>query len=110
MAVVDDLNITPCNMNKLSNGNLYKNIVACIVRGRQVELELYQESNDKLNDWVSYVGELSSDQGVANQRHIAQYFEAKKKPELVAIDEFVKDELLIEYNQDIKSDNNNQSA
>ena len=98
MSAFDDLTITPCDMYRLSSGNLYKNILICLKRARQIELERYEDLNGKLKDWIEYAGELSFD-GLYNvdaQNEISQYFENLKKPELTAIEEFEDSELNVE--------------
>lgn len=89
MTVQDKLCIKPCNMHKFLNGNLYENIVMCIKRAKQIELERFEDITSKLSDWNNYVDNFSnSNVNFAAQEEISLYFENLKKPELMAMEEF----------------------
>lgn len=98
MTVFEDSTIVPCDMCRLSRGNLYKNVLVCIKRAREIELERFEDLSTKLHDWMSYVGEISFDgkYNVDAQNEIAQFFENLEKPELVAIEEFEASRLKVE--------------
>ena len=60
MTVQDKLCIKPCNMHKFLNGNLYENIVMCIKRAKQIELERFEDITSKLSDWNNYVDNFNN--------------------------------------------------
>lgn len=93
----EDLMVRPCNMRELIFGNLYKNVLACMTEGRRIELDRYEDLNNKLNDWIEYLDKFDQETtDIAAQDEISQFFENLKKPELVALDEFFDKKLVIE--------------
>lgn len=98
MTTFEDSTIVPCDMCRFLRGNLYKNVLVCIKRAREIELERFEDLSTKLHDWMSYVGEISFDgnYNVDARNEIAQFFENLEKPELVAIEEFEASRLKVE--------------
>ena len=103
----DDLILKPCDMSRFSQGNLYKNILICMKRARQIELDRFEDLSGKLNDWISYVGEFNDSSETYNvdaQDEISQFFENLKKPELVSMEEFECSRLKVEDVEEDVSD------
>ena len=91
-------------MRKFLNGNLYDNIIMCIKRAKQIELERFEDINNKLSDWNNYIDNFhNTNVDFTAQKEISLYFENLKKPELIAMDEFEMSKLM---KIEIQDDNN----
>jgi len=92
----DKLCLRIYNMDRFIKDNLYQNVVICIKRARQIEFDMFEEINSKLNDWLDYSDQFSETEvNFEVQNKIAQYYEKLEKPENIAIKEFENNEITV---------------
>ena len=72
-------------------GNIYQSIVVVSKRANQINLEMKEELNNKLTEFASTTDNLEEIFENREQIEIAKYYEQLPKPTLIAIEEFVND-------------------
>lgn len=74
-------------------GNVYESLVIMSKRGSQIEKELKQELNQKLDEFASYNDNLEEIFENREQIEISKFYERLPKPILIAIKEFQDNEI-----------------
>jgi len=74
-------------------GNVYESLVIIAKRGNQIEKELKQELNQKLDEFASYSDNLEEVFENREQIEISKFYERLPKPILIAIKEFRDNEI-----------------
>ena len=84
--------LKPLNMKLFLQPNLYENVVACIMRTKQLEIEREGTNRKKLDEWNTYLnnsynnGQKCAD--ILPQIKISLYFEKLPKVTNIALEEF----------------------
>ena len=74
-------------------GNIYETIVIVAKRANQINVELKQELNSKLEDFSSYTDNLEEVFENREQIEISRYYEKLPKSSLVALQELADNEI-----------------
>ncbi len=74
-------------------GNIYQSVVIIAKRANQVGIEMKEELNNKLSEFVSSADNLEEVFENREQIEIAKYYEQLPKPTLIAINEFFNDQV-----------------
>ena len=79
------------DLNELENvtGNLYESIMVIAKRANQINAELKEELNTKLQEFASFTDNLEEVFENREQIEISRYYERLSKPTLIAYEEFV---------------------
>ena len=76
-----------------STGNIYETVVIVAKRANQISVEMKQELNRKLEDFTSYQDNLEEVFENREQIEISRFYEKMPKASLVALQEFVDNEV-----------------
>jgi len=74
-------------------GNLYESVVVLAKRSNQISTELKEELNSKLEEFATHSDNLEEVFENREQIEIAKYYEQLPKPTLIAIHEFLNDQV-----------------
>jgi len=74
-------------------GNLYESVVVLAKRSNQISIELKEELNSKLEEFATHNDNLEEVFENREQIEIAKYYEQLPKPTLIAIHEFLNDQV-----------------
>lgn len=74
-------------------GNVYESITVMAKRANQINAELKEELNTKLQEFASYTDNLEEVFENREQIEISRYYERLSKPTLIAYEEFVEDQI-----------------
>jgi DNA-directed RNA polymerase subunit K/omega len=74
-------------------GNIYKSIVVCSKRARQISANVKEELNNKLAEFASTVDNLEEVFENREQIEISKFYERLPKPTSIAIEEFLDEKL-----------------
>jgi len=74
-------------------GNIYESIMVIAKRANQINAELKEELNTKLQEFASYTDNLEEVFENREQIEISRYYERLSKPSLIAFQEFVEDQI-----------------
>ena len=74
-------------------GNIYESIVIIAKRANQINVEIKQELNFKLEDFSSYTDNLEEVFENREQIEISRFYEKLPKPTLIALQEFMDNEM-----------------
>ena len=74
-------------------GNIYQSVVIVSKRANQIAVEMKEELNNKLSEFVSSTDNLEEVFENREQIEIAKYYEQLPKPTLVAVNEFLNDQV-----------------
>ena len=86
--VTRDLN----ELDKETN-NIYQTVMIVAKRANQISVELKQELNRKLEEFAYYTDNLEEVFENREQIEISKYYERLPKPTLIAIQEFLDDDI-----------------
>ncbi len=86
-----------------TSGNIYQSVVIISKRANQVAQETKEELNAKLEEFTSSTDNLEEVFENREQIEIAKYYEQLPKPSLIAISQFLSDEVYYRL-PDIESD------
>ncbi|MCT4615024.1 MAG: DNA-directed RNA polymerase subunit omega [Marinifilaceae bacterium] len=83
------------NMPELSKevGNVYEAVMIMAKRSNQIAVELKSELNKKLQEFASYTDNLEEVFENREQIEISKYYERLPKSVLIAVEEFINDEV-----------------
>ena len=76
-----------------STGNVYETVVIVAKRANQISVEMKQELNRKLEDFSSYTDNLEEVFENREQIEISRFYEKMPKATLVALQEFINNEV-----------------
>jgi DNA-directed RNA polymerase subunit K/omega len=74
-------------------GNIYETVVICSKRANQISSEIKQELNRKLEEFAYYTDNLEEIFENREQIEISKFYERMPKPSLIAIQEYLEDEV-----------------
>lgn len=74
-------------------GNIYETVVVIAKRANQISVEMKQELNRKLEEFAYYTDNLEEVFENREQIEISKFYERLPKPTLIAMQEFVDDEV-----------------
>ena len=80
----------PRDLNELDDvtGNIYESLMVISKRANQINAELKEELNQKLQEFASYSDNLEEVFENREQIEISRYYERLSKPVLIAYEEF----------------------
>lgn len=83
------------DMDKLeqSTGNTYETVMVIAKRANQISVELKQELNRKLEEFAYYTDNLEEVFENREQIEISKFYERLPKPTLIAIQEYIEEEV-----------------
>ena len=73
--------------------NIYETVIICSKRANQISVEMKQELNAKLEEFASYTDNLEEVFENREQIEISKFYERLPKPTLIALQEFLDDEI-----------------
>jgi DNA-directed RNA polymerase subunit K/omega len=76
-------------------GNLYRAVVIASKRANQISMEIKEELNRKLEEFANYSDNLEEVFENREQIEISRFYERMPKPTLIALEEFVEDQVYI---------------
>ncbi|MFH1296051.1 MAG: DNA-directed RNA polymerase subunit omega [Bacteroidota bacterium] len=76
-----------------STGNVYETVSVISKRANQISAEMKEELNQKISEFATTTDNLEEVFENREQIEIAKYYEHLPKPTLIAIHEYVKDEI-----------------
>ncbi len=79
------------------NGNIYEALAIISKRANQLSVEMKEELNKKLEDFSSYSDTLDEVYENREQIEISRYFEKLPKPTLIALQEWLDNEIYYKY-------------
>ncbi len=85
------------NLSELENraGNVYEVVMILAKRANQIGAEMKQELNRKLEEFAYYSDNLEEVFENREQIEISRYYERLPKPTLIALQEFIDDEIYV---------------
>ena len=78
---------------EIKTGNLYEAVVIVARRANQISVEIKEELNRKLEEFAYYTDNLEEVFENREQIEISKFYERMPKPSLIALDEFMNDEV-----------------
>lgn len=78
-----------------SDGNIYETVVILTKRANQIALELKEELGSKIEDFSSHQDNLEEVFENREQIEIAKFYERLPKPTLLAIQEYLNEQIYI---------------
>jgi DNA-directed RNA polymerase subunit K/omega len=83
------------NINLLDNetNNIYQTVMIVAKRANQISVEIKQELNRKLEEFAYYTDNLEEVFENREQIEISKFYERLPKPTLIALQEFLDDEI-----------------
>jgi DNA-directed RNA polymerase subunit K/omega len=83
------------NLNNIdrTTGNIYETVAIVSKRANQIGSELKEELNRKLEEFASYTDNLEEVFENREQIEISRFYERLPKPTLIAMQEFMDDEV-----------------
>ncbi|MCP4522098.1 MAG: DNA-directed RNA polymerase subunit omega [Cytophagales bacterium] len=85
------------DVNEISknSGNIYKSVFVAGKRARQIATRTKDELNNKLQEFASTVDNLEEVHENREQIEISKHYEKQPKPSMLALDEYLHDELIV---------------
>ena len=74
-------------------GNVYESLMVIAKRANQINAELKEELNTKLQEFASFTDNLEEVFENREQIEISRYYERLSKPTLIAYEEFIDDQI-----------------
>lgn len=95
--VKTDVNAVTRNIEDFTKGtsNVYETIVVLSKRANQIGAELKEELNQKISEFATTTDNLEEVFENREQIEIAKYFEHLPKPTLIAVQEYINEEIYI---------------
>lgn len=81
------------DMLEKDTGNIYEAVMICAKRANQISVELKHELNRKLEEFAYYTDNLEEVFENREQIEISKFYERLPKPSLMAVQEFVDDQV-----------------
>ncbi len=88
--------------NDEKTGNIYETVMMVSKRANQINVEMKQELNSKLEEFASYTDNLEEVFENPEQIEISKYFERLPKPSLIALQELDDDNIYHRINEEIE--------
>jgi DNA-directed RNA polymerase subunit K/omega len=83
-------------------GNLYEALVVISKRANQVNGELKEELNQKLDEFASHTDNLEEIFENREQIEVSRFYERLPKPAAIAIQEFEKEDVYFKYPEPVE--------
>jgi len=95
--VKTDVNAVTRNIEDFTKGtsNVYETVVVLSKRANQIGAELKEELNQKISEFATTTDNLEEVFENREQIEIAKYFEHLPKPTLIAVQEYLNEEIYI---------------
>ncbi len=95
--VKTDVTAVTRNIEDFTRGtsNVYETVVVLSKRANQISSELKEELNQKISEFATTTDNLEEVFENREQIEIAKYFEHLPKPTLIAVQEYINDEIYI---------------
>lgn len=77
----------------IETGNIYESVIIISKRSNQISIELKEELNLKLEEFASFTDNLEEVFENREQIEISRFYERMPKPTLIAIEEFMNNEI-----------------
>ncbi|MCF8372374.1 MAG: DNA-directed RNA polymerase subunit omega [Bacteroidales bacterium] len=77
----------------VETGNIYESVIIISKRSNQISIELKEELNLKLEEFASFTDNLEEVFENREQIEISRFYERMPKPTLIAIEEFMNNEI-----------------
>ncbi len=74
-------------------GNIYETVVVVAKRANQISVEIKEELSNKLNEFASYTDNLEEIFENREQIEISKFYEKLPKPALIALEEYVNEQI-----------------
>ena len=99
-------NIQARNIHKLikNTGNIYESLAVISKRARQISIDLKQELHSKLEEFAVTSDTIEEIHENKEQIEISKFYERLPNPVLIAMDEYLSDEIYSRY-KDVDNDN-----
>lgn len=83
------------NLDELDKetGNIFETVMICAKRANQISVELKQELNRKLEEFAYYTDNLEEVFENREQIEISKFYERLPKPTLIALEEYVENQV-----------------
>lgn len=78
-----------------NTGNIYKSLVITGKRSKQIQKEIKEELNQKLQEFASYTDNLEEIFENREQIEISKFYERLPKPTLIAMQELIDDKIYV---------------
>lgn len=82
------------------SGNIYESLVIISKRSNQISVDLKKELNAKLDEFASTTDTLEEIHENKEQIEISKFYERLPNPSIIALNEFMNDELDWKYKED----------
>lgn len=89
-------------------GNIYQSVMVIAKRSNQLSVEIKQELNRKLEEFAYYTDNLEEVFENREQIEISRYYERLPKPTLIAMQEFLEDEIYFRISDGQKAEDQEQ--
>jgi DNA-directed RNA polymerase subunit K/omega len=95
--VKTDVNAVTRNIEDFTKGtsNVYETVVVLSKRANQIGAEMKEELNQKISEFATTTDNLEEVFENREQIEIAKYFEHLPKPTLIAVQEYINEEIYI---------------
>jgi DNA-directed RNA polymerase subunit K/omega len=95
--VKTDVNAVTRNIEDFTKGtgNVYETVTVLSKRANQISAEIKEELNQKISEFATTTDNLEEVFENREQIEIAKYFEHLPKPSLIAIHEYLNDEIYV---------------
>jgi DNA-directed RNA polymerase subunit K/omega len=80
-------------------GNIYESVVVCSKMADQVNFDLRKELYEKLDEFATYNDNLEEVHENREQIEVSKYYEKLPKPTLIAVEEFLSNNIYISEGQ-----------
>ena len=92
--------------NELSKdtNNIYEAVVICSKRANQINAELKEELNKKLQEFASYTDNLEEVFENREQIEISKFYERLPKPTLIALEEYLDEKIYFREGEEIETE------
>lgn len=85
-------------------GNIYESLAIISKRSRQVAVDLKKELNEKLEEFAVHTETIEEVQENKEQIEISKVYEKLPNPAIIAMQEFMDDELHVRYKEETPSE------
>jgi DNA-directed RNA polymerase subunit K/omega len=93
------------DLNQLDakTGNIYEAVAICAKRANQISVDIKQELNRKLEEFAYYTDNLEEVFENREQIEISRFYERMPKPSLIALDEYLNEQVYTRYPESIQA-------
>lgn len=101
-----DPNVSARDINYMSNktGNIYEGLAIITKRAKQLSVELKRELHQKLEEFAVSSDTIEEVNENKEQIEISKFYERLPNPAVIALEEFLNDEIYHRYNEKRKKE------